>query len=174
MLLMHGLSYGSALTRNTKEIASVYQSDKEGLKPTRVTSHTILPPKAFKSSMKLQHVFYSELSCRNWNYHQLHSVGCPRNFLHLLAERDYNCTLGSVKMIQLTSQEKTLSQPLDNIFSRSRQGFFYTQDNKEEHITTIRSEAERVIVWVLGRDLKLTREHLAVAPCRRLTQFLYH
>ena len=27
-------------------------------------------------------------------------------------------------------------------------------------------------VWVLGRDLKLTREHLAVAPCRRLTQFL--
>ena len=29
-------------------------------------------------------------------------------------------------------------------------------------------------VWVLGRDLKLTREHLAVAPCRRLTQFLYH
>ena len=29
-------------------------------------------------------------------------------------------------------------------------------------------------VWMLGRGLKLTREHLAVAPCRRLTQFLYH
>ena len=47
-------------------------------------------------------------------------------------------------MISLASQEKPLSQPLDNIFSRSRQGFFI-QDNKEEHITTIRSEAERVI-----------------------------
>ena len=34
------------------------------------------------------------------------------------------CTLSSVKMIQLTSQEKTLSQSLDNIFSRSRYGFF--------------------------------------------------
>ena len=31
-----------------------------------------------------------------------------------------------------------------------------------------------ILVWVLGRDLKLTREHLAVAPCRRLTQFLFH
>ena len=29
-------------------------------------------------------------------------------------------------------------------------------------------------VWVLGRGLKLTREHLAVVPCTRLTQFLYH
>ena len=29
-------------------------------------------------------------------------------------------------------------------------------------------------VWMLGRGLKLTRKHLAVAPCRRLTQFLYH
>ena len=29
-------------------------------------------------------------------------------------------------------------------------------------------------VWVLGRGLKLTREHLAVVPCKRLTQFLYH
>ena len=33
MLLMHGLSYGPALTRNTKERASVYQSDKVGLRP---------------------------------------------------------------------------------------------------------------------------------------------
>ena len=51
MLLMHGLSYGPALARNTKERASVYQSDKVGLKPTRVTSHTIPPPKIFNSSM---------------------------------------------------------------------------------------------------------------------------
>ena len=34
------------------------------------------------------------------------------------------------------------------------------------------SDKLKDIVWVLGRDLKLTREHLAVAPCRRLTQFL--
>ena len=32
----------------------------------------------------------------------------------------------------------------------------------------------RYRVWVLGRALKLTREHLAVAPWTRLTQFLYH
>ena len=43
---------------------------------------------------------YSELSCRNWNYHQLHPV-VPQTFLHLLAERDYNCSLGSLK---ITSQ----------------------------------------------------------------------
>ena len=42
MLLMHGLSYGPALTRNTKERASVCQSDQVGLRPPRVTSHTIL------------------------------------------------------------------------------------------------------------------------------------
>ena len=33
----------------------------------------------------------------------------------------------------------------------------------------------KMIVWMLGRALKLTREHLAVAPCtRRVTQFLYY
>ena len=52
--------------------------------------------------MSLQHVFYSELSCRNWKYHQLHSV-VPRTFLHLLAERDYNCTA-------LASEETTVTQ----------------------------------------------------------------
>ena len=57
MLLMHGLIYGPALTRNTKERASVYQSDKVGLKPTRVTSHTIPPPKVFNSSMKVSMSF---------------------------------------------------------------------------------------------------------------------
>ena len=81
MLLMHGLSYGPALTRNTKERSSVNQSDKVGLRPTRVTSHTIPPKKVFNSRMSLQHVFYSELSCRNWKYHQLHSVDRSSNLL---------------------------------------------------------------------------------------------
>ena len=36
------------------------------------------------------------------------------------------------------------------------------------------SKPQGIVVWVLGRGLKLTREHLAVAPCRRLTQSLYH
>ena len=32
-----------------------------------------------------------------------------------------------------------------------------------------------VVVWVLGRALELTREHLAVALCtRRMTHFLYY
>ena len=32
-----------------------------------------------------------------------------------------------------------------------------------------------VVVWVLGRAFKLTREPLAVVPCtRRMTQFLYY
>ena len=42
MLLMYGLSYDPALTRNTKERASVCQSDQVGNRPPRVTSHTIL------------------------------------------------------------------------------------------------------------------------------------
>ena len=36
MLLMHGLSYGPALTRNTKERACVCQSDQVGLRPFSV------------------------------------------------------------------------------------------------------------------------------------------
>ena len=35
MLLIHGLSYGPALTRNTKERTSVCQSDQVGLRPPR-------------------------------------------------------------------------------------------------------------------------------------------
>ena len=46
---MHGLSYGPALTRNTKERASVCQSDQVGLRPPRVTSHTILTRTIFSS-----------------------------------------------------------------------------------------------------------------------------
>ena len=50
------------------------------------------------SSRKI--LFYSELSCHI--YHQIHYH--PSVFLHILAERDYNYTLGSRKMIQLTSR----------------------------------------------------------------------
>ena len=74
-------------------------------------------------------------------------------------------------MIQLTSQEKTLSQPLDTIFSRSRQGVFYIQDNKEEHITTIRSEAERVINRTLPVCRPLT-EVMSVQHYRSYEAFL--
>ena len=41
-------------------------------------------------------------------------------------------------------------------------------------VPTAREPTRYHRVWVLGRALKLTREHLAVAPCTRLTQFLYH
>ena len=73
-------------------------------------------------------------------------------------------------MIQITSQEKTLSQPLDNIFSRSRYVFFYIQDNKE-HITTIRSEAERVINRILPVCHPLT-EVMGVQHYRSYEAFL--
>ena len=75
-------------------------------------------------------------------------------------------------MIQLTSQEKTLSQPLENIFSRPRWRFFYIQDNKEEHIiTTIRSEAERVINRTLPVCRPLT-EVMSVQHYRSYEAFL--
>ena len=53
MLLMNGLSYGPALTRNTKERASVCQSDQVGLRPPRVTSHPILTRTIFSSACLL-------------------------------------------------------------------------------------------------------------------------
>ena len=73
------------------------------------------------------HVFYSELSCRissvPWiflqNVDQLYFI-----FLHLLAERDYNYTLGSRKMIQLTSQEKHCLSHLTIFFQDLDKGFF--------------------------------------------------
>ena len=69
MLLMHGLSCGPALTKNTKERASVCQSDQVGLRPSCVTTH----PYGIPDPNCLQlHVFYSELSCRI--YHQFHSI----------------------------------------------------------------------------------------------------
>ena len=53
MLLMHGRSYGPALTRNTKERASVYQSDKVGLRPTNSCN---LPYDSPQNCLQLQHV----------------------------------------------------------------------------------------------------------------------
>ena len=61
MLLMHGLSYGPAMTRNTKERAYVCQSDQVGLRPSRVTTHPYDPD---PNCLQLR-VFYSKLSCRN-------------------------------------------------------------------------------------------------------------
>ena len=52
-------------------------------------------------------------------------------------------------------------------------GMLYADDARVVS-TSPRRLIRMIGVWVLGRGLKLTREHLAVAPCRRLTQFLYH
>ena len=68
MLLMHGLSYGPALTRNTKERASVCQSDQVGLRPPRVTSHTILTRTIFSSMSFIP-------NCRA-EYHQFLGSSC--------------------------------------------------------------------------------------------------
>ena len=87
MLFMHGLSYGPALTRNTKERASVCQSDQVGLRPSRVTTHPYDPD---PNCLQL-HVFYSELSCRIHHQFFLQSVHqlLPTNrSSNLLAERD--------------------------------------------------------------------------------------
>ena len=71
MLLMHGLSYGPALTRNTKEKASVCQSDQVGLRPPRVTSHTILTRTIFSSmsfipKCRAEYHQFLEFSCRTY------------------------------------------------------------------------------------------------------------
>ena len=71
MLLMHGLSYGPALTRNTKESASVCQSDQVGLRPPRVTSHTILTRTIFSSmsfipNCRAGYHPFLESSCRTY------------------------------------------------------------------------------------------------------------
>ena len=61
---------------------------------------------------------------------------------------------------------------LTNIFSRSRYSFFYIQDdNKEEHITTYRSEAERVINRTLPVCRPLT-EVMSVQHYRSYEAFL--
>ena len=99
MLLMHGLSYGPALTRNTKERASVCQSDQVGLRPPRVTSHTILTRTIFSSMSFIP-------NCRA-GYHQFLESSCRRTpapfyqpFLQSSCRAGlYDCTLVSVKMI---------------------------------------------------------------------------
>ena len=68
MLLMHGLSYGPALTRNTKERASVCQSNQVGLRPPRLTSHTILTRTIFSSMSFIP-------NCRA-GYHQFLESSC--------------------------------------------------------------------------------------------------
>ena len=118
MLLMHGLSYGPALTRNTKERASVCQSDQVGLRPPRATSRPILTRTIFSSACLLFRTVVPNIIVP-WIFLERR----PASF-YLVAERDYNYTLGSRK-INYRSQEKKLSQPLDNIFSRSRKGVFY-------------------------------------------------
>ena len=45
---------------------------------------------------------------------------------------------------------------------------------KRGYTLSITEDALCDVVWMLGRALNLTRKHLAVAPCTRLTQFLYH
>ena len=71
MLLMHGLSYGPALTRNTKERASVCQSNQVGLRPPRVTSHTILTRTIFSSmsfipNCRAEYHQFLESSCKTY------------------------------------------------------------------------------------------------------------
>ena len=93
MLLMHGLSYGLALTRNTKERASVCQSDQVGLRSPHVTTHTILTRTIFSSmsfipNCRAEYItsFFLSVVPRIFlqNVHQLHFIN---RFSNLLAER---------------------------------------------------------------------------------------
>ena len=107
MLLMHGLSYGPALTRNTKERASVCQSDQVGLRPPRVTSHPILTRTIFSSACLLfrtvvPNIIVPWISLQNVD--QLHFILLQSGTIITLWVQE-----------KLTSQEKTLSQPPDNI-----------------------------------------------------------
>ena len=88
--------------------------------------------------------------------------------MHLLAERDYNCSLGSLK-IYLFRKKHCLSHM--TIFFQDLGRVFYVQDNKEEHITTIRSEAERVINRTLPVCHPLT-EVMGVQHYRSYEAFL--
>ena len=117
MLLMHGLSYGPALTRNTKERASVCQSDQVGLRPPRVTSHPILTRTIFSSACILfrtvvPNIIVPWISLQNVD--QLHFILLQSGTIITLWVQE-----------KLTSQEKTLSQPPDNIFFQDLdKGFF--------------------------------------------------
>ena len=90
---MQGLSYGPALTRNTKERASVCQSDQVGLRPLRVTSHPILTRTIFSSACLLFRTVVPNIISSL----DLLAERRPAPF-YLVAERDYNYTLGSRKI----------------------------------------------------------------------------
>ena len=99
MLLMHGLSYGPALTRNTKERASVCQSDQVGLRPPRVTSHTILTRTIFSSMSFIPNCRAGFISSLN-----LLAERTPAPFYQSFLQSScraglYDCTLVSVKMM---------------------------------------------------------------------------
>ena len=102
MLPMHGLSYGPALTRNTKGRASVCQSDQVGIRPPRVTTHTILTRTIF-SSMSFIPNCRAEYIISSLN---LLAERTPAPFYQSFLQSScraglYNCTLVSVKMIYL-------------------------------------------------------------------------
>ena len=99
MLLMHGLSYGPGLTRNTKERASVCQSDQVGLRPPRVTSHTILTRTIFSSVSFIPNCRAGFISSLD-----LLAERTPAPFYQSFLQSScraglYDCTLVSVKMI---------------------------------------------------------------------------
>ena len=96
MLLMYGLRYGPALTGNTKERASVCQSDQVGLRPSRVTTHPYDPDPNY---LQL-HVFYSELSCRIHHQFFLQSV-------HQLLSTNRSSIVFTLKTV-MTSLSSTL------------------------------------------------------------------
>ena len=89
-----------------------------------------------------------------------------------------------------SSKKGNISSPMESVDTRASQkstrtatvaGISSTAATppKRRHKTSSEENKQfdpggRGDVWVLGRDLKLTRKHLAVAPCRRLTQFLFH
>ena len=118
---MHGLSYGPALTRNTKERASVYQSDKVA------SDHSCNLPskKVFSSSMSIQHVFYSELSCRNsiQSYLEPFLASSCRAGLYLF--------FGFIK--NLVRKKHCLSHL--TIFFQDLGSFFFNIQENKEHIT---------------------------------------
>ena len=125
MLLMHGLSYGPALTRNTKERASVCQSDQVGLRPPRVTSHTILT-RTISSSMSFipncragYHKFL-ESSCRTYTSSIL-SIVSP---IFLQSGTVYVvCYVCFVSHIQLPTRKKllyTVANPARGLLNREK------------------------------------------------------
>ena len=94
MLLMHGLSYGPALTRNTKERASVCRSDQLGLRPPRVTHHTIFLTRTVFNSMsfipncRTEYITSSVLSVvRRIFLQSVHQLNFINRSSNLLAER---------------------------------------------------------------------------------------